>query len=271
MALVAISFVMNPSRQADVAQTHLVQENSYPSSSNTNDSECSSGLHRRSHNAVSPTSQCFTQSTFKSDGHRIPLYTRPCFSIGLEDVGRSGVKIKFASILVLLVFLFLFLLPPDNLGRGVTKIHSNISSLSRQKSDTKARVKNLAFQRENYNVRPQTQREVLVRNPDITLHIRGKDVEAGRQCPRGILFLFHGCGRHAASFYYSPQGRRIISTANEAGMVTVAVEKDFEMGCWNSFKDFEVVHSIAKTFLLSRIKSCVSKDGGRVYPPLFGF
>ena len=153
------------------------------------------------------------------------------------------------------------------------KIRSNVNYLSGKKSGSMVGggVKNLVFQRETLNVWPQIKREALVRNPEITLQIRGEDVEAMMKCPRGILFLFHGCGRHAASFYYSPQGRRIISMANEAGMITVAVEKDDEMGCWNSAKDFDVVHSIAKKFLKSRVKSCVNEDGTHVYPPIFGF
>lgn len=132
-------------------------------------------------------------------------------------------------------------------------------------------VKNLVFQRETLNVWPQIQRETLVRNPEISIKIRGQDVEAMMKCPRGILFLFHGCGRYAASFYYSPQGRHIISTANESGMITIAVEKDQELGCWDSAKDLDVVHSIAKKYLKSRVKSCVNEDGTHVYPPIFGF
>lgn len=91
------------------------------------------------------------------------------------------------------------------------------------------------------------------------------------KCPRGLLFLFHGCGRRAASFYYSPQGRKIIHIANEAGMIVVAVEKNNELSCWDSLRDLDAVHSISKKFLKSRVKSCVNEEQeGVVYPPIFG-
>jgi hypothetical protein len=268
---------MQHADRAEIALTRILQENPYPQASqnmSTNGSE-SSGLHQRQTGPTTGSAQTSTHTTTnKRKYQNIPFYILPCISFGTGEVGRSNVKTIFALIFVPLFLLFFFLL--DDLGRGVTKnmkIRSNVNYLSGKKSGSMVGggVKNLVFQRETLNVWPQIQRETLVRNPEISIKIRGQDVEAMMKCPRGILFLFHGCGRYAASFYYSPQGRHIIYTANESGMITIAVEKDQELGCWDSAKDLDVVHSIAKKYLKSRVKSCVNEDGTHVYPPIFGF
>eukprot|EP00956_Cyclotella_meneghiniana_P017328 scaffold28121_cov75-Cyclotella_meneghiniana.AAC.3 len=263
---------------ADITLSHILQENTYPTANANGNDASTSGLHHRGGQQLQSThDESFTLSnnSKRQDEHLkiIPFYILPCFSFGYGDSGRSNVKTACALIFVPLFLLFFFLL--DDLGRSLSKnikIRSNINYLSGStKYGSLSQVQNLVFQRETLNVWPQIHRQVLVRQPEITLQIRGVDVEAMMKCPRGVLFLFHGCGRYAASFYYSPQGRRIISTANEAGLITVAVEKNEELACWDSQNDFDVVKSIATKFLKSRVKSCVNEQGEYYYPPIFGF
>jgi hypothetical protein len=253
------SFNPNP---AEIALTRILQENPYPTHHRN-----ANGLHQR----TAHTAPQHPPANRKDP--RIPFYILPCLSFGTGSLGRSNVKSACTLIFVPLFLLFFFLL--DDVGRSITKnmkLRSNVNYLSGKKITSSSQTKmNLPFQRETINVWPQIRREILVRNPEITLKIRGKDVEATMKCPRGILFLFHGCGRRAASFYYSPQGRRIIFAANESGMVTVAVEKNDETKCWNSSEDLEAVRAISKKFLKSRVKTCVDEEGNSVFPPLFGF
>ncbi|KAL3799569.1 hypothetical protein HJC23_008696 [Cyclotella cryptica] len=218
-----------------------------------------------------------SNNNIQSQAPRIPFYILPCISFGTGEAGRSNVKTAFALIFVPAFLLFFFVL--DDLGRAITrnvKLRNNVSYLAGKRTGTMGShnaggVKNFSFERNTMNVWPRIQREVLVRQPEITLTIHGEDVEAMMKCPRGILFLFHGCTRYAASFYYSPQGRRIIGMANEAGLVTVAVTKNEETGCWDSLTDFATVKDIAKKWLKSRVQSCVGSDGTQHYPPIFGF
>jgi hypothetical protein len=59
----------------------------------------------------------------------------------------------------------------------------------------------------------------------------------------------------------------MIGMANEAGMITVAVTKNEELGCWDSQNDLETVHEIIKKYLKSRVNQCAEGK----YPPIFGF
>ena len=48
-----------------------------------------------------------------------------------------------------------------------------------------------------------------------------------------IMFLFHGCGRRAMSFYYSPEGIAIVQSLLSNHYAIAAVSKqDDEHGCW---------------------------------------
>ncbi len=98
-------------------------------------------------------------------------------------------------------------------------------------------------------------------------------VKAKLACPRGILFLFHGCGRYAASFFYSPQGRKMISSAIRAGVAVVTIKKNNERACWDWENDGETVLKLGKKFLLSRVLDACSNADGIVetYPPIWGF
>ena len=98
-------------------------------------------------------------------------------------------------------------------------------------------------------------------------------VKAKLACPRGILFLFHGCGRYAASFFYSPQGRKMISLAIRAGVAVVTIKKNNERACWDWENDGETALKLGKKFLLSRVlDACGNTDGiVETYPPIWGF
>jgi len=111
-----------------------------------------------------------------------------------------------------------------------------------------------------------------VRLPDTFMDVNGETMHVTMMCPRGILFLFHGCNRYAASFYYSPQGRQLVSSALEHGFVTVAVKKKEELGCWSWNDDAETVLQLGKKFLQTRYQDeCRNHHGQTVYPPIFGF
>lgn len=245
------------------------------------------GLHHRMSQGGRPIQSAMTSNAApvtnssnnnsQTQTQRIPFYILPCISFGSGEAGRSNVKTAFALVFVPAFLLFFFVL--DDLGRAMTKnmkLRNNVSYLAGKRTGSMGAnnaggVKNFSFERNTMNVWPRIQREVLVRQPEITLTIGGEDVEAMMKCPRGILFLFHGCTRYAASFYYSPQGRRMIGKANEAGLVTVAVTKNEETGCWDSLNDFDSVKNIAKKWLKSRVHSCVGSDGTEHYPPIFAF
>ena len=50
---------------------------------------------------------------------------------------------------------------------------------------------------------------------------------------RGAVLLFHGCGRRAMSFFYSPEGRAIVESILRANMLVAAFTKRADAdGCW---------------------------------------
>jgi hypothetical protein len=53
-----------------------------------------------------------------------------------------------------------------------------------------------------------------------------------------IMLMFHGCGRRSMSFYYSPEGRKIVqSLLNNQYGVAAFSKRDDENGCWDYDKD----------------------------------
>ena len=51
---------------------------------------------------------------------------------------------------------------------------------------------------------------------------------------RGAVLLFHGCGRHAMSFFYSPEGRVIVEAILARDMALAAFSKRNDAnGCWD--------------------------------------
>lgn len=131
-----------------------------------------------------------------------------------------------------------------------------------------------AIRRKTINVFPGVKREIMWVPLERTLDLDGKiSVKAAMQCPRGILFLFHGCGRFAASFFYSPQGRKMVSMAYKAGIAIVAFEKKEEKGCWEWEHDGEQVLKVGKKYIESRVLGACGTDanGDVIYPPLWAF
>ena len=133
-------------------------------------------------------------------------------------------------------------------------------------------VKDLHFREYTINARPKHRRDLLVRLPTSFMEVNGETMHVTMKCPRGVLFLFHGCHRYAASFFYSPQGRRIVSMALEQGLVIVAFKKHDETACWNWDLDGHNVLAIGKKFLESRyMDACKNEEGVTVYPPNYAF
>ena len=58
---------------------------------------------------------------------------------------------------------------------------------------------------------------------------------------RGAVLLFHGCGRRAMSFFYSPEGRAIVESILRADMLVAAFTKRADAdGCWLQQGDDEI-------------------------------
>ncbi|KAL7470631.1 hypothetical protein ACHAXS_010878 [Conticribra weissflogii] len=192
----------------------------------------------------------------------------PYLTIGRRELAKKRVK-SIVYFFVPLILLFFFLNEDADyvnmknvpLRRALhTGVYTNWES---------GQVKDLHFHSLTLSVRQNLQREFLERRPDRFMDVNG---HVTTMCPRGILFLFHGCNRYSASFYYSPQGRRLISSALERGFVTVAVKKKEELGCWSWKDDAETVLKLGKKFLETRYQDeCRNNRGETVYPPVFGF
>jgi len=109
-----------------------------------------------------------------------------------------------------------------------------------------------------------------------SLAVQGKGAshsfEAMIKCPRGILFMFHGCGRYAASFFYSPQGRKMVEMATEMGLGIVAFTKS---GAWvlELGQRWRYGQEACKEIISSRLgKACAGANGSdAVYPPMYAF
>ena len=103
--------------------------------------------------------------------------------------------------------------------------------------------------------------------PDVNKYVLSdSSAVEGDRCSQGILFLFHRCTRYAASFFYSPQGLRLISLASKAGIEVVVFEKNNKKGCWNWKDDGEMVRERGRKIMKSR------KCGvGAKFPPIWAF
>ena len=124
------------------------------------------------------------------------------------------------------------------------------------------------LRRKTIHMFPRIKRELLWVPLELTVRVDAATaVEARLKCPRGILFLFHGCARYAASFFYSPQGRRLVSLASARGVDVVAFEKEDEGGCWDWVADGDVVRRIGGKFLTSRTDCGVDEEGEEIVPP----
>ncbi len=212
-----------------------------------------------------------TINSGREGGRHLRCYCLPCLTIGQGELAKKRVK-SIIFIFVPLILLFFFLM--EDAGHVVmrnirlrhalrTGVYTNWNS---------GQVKDLHFRSFTLNVWKNLQRDFLVRLPDTFMDVNGETMHVTMMCPRGIIFLFHGCNRYAASFYYSPQGRRLISSALERGFVTVAVKKKAELGCWSWNDDAETVLKLGKKFLETRYQDeCRNHHGKTTYPPIFGF
>jgi hypothetical protein len=117
---------------------------------------------------------------------------------------------------------------------------------------------------------PKIKREVMF------IPFQNKHREVTTSCPRAVLFIFHGCTRYAASFFYSPQGRQIVAMAHNAGLSVVTFKKTYELGCWDTEADAVAILKIGRKFMTSKLKdtACTAEtdgDGNIVYPPVWAF
>jgi hypothetical protein len=117
---------------------------------------------------------------------------------------------------------------------------------------------------------PKIKREVMF------IPFQNKHREVTTSCPRAVLFIFHGCNRYAASFFYSPQGRKIVALAHNAGLSVVTFKKTVELGCWDTDVDADAILKIGRKFMTSKLKdtTCTAEtdsDGNIVYPPVWAF
>lgn len=193
-----------------------------------------------------------------TDTKRIRFYCAPCISFGHGGRGRRRVRVLTVVILPLIFFLSLFL------GKISTVEKSSASSSfeSALHAYPTPRFK-------TFHEYPGITREVMF----IPFEERTSEESTMHACPRAMLFLFHGCGRYAASFFYSPQGRKIVSMAHDAGLTVVTFRKTEELGCWNWENDGEPVLKIGRKFMMSRLKDSCGKDsdGNSTYPPVWAF
>ena len=226
----------------------------------------------------------------------IVCYCLPCLSCGHGEHGRSNVRLL--SFLFLPIFLLSLFLMDDI--HHVLQRNAQLRSALRNGGDMSALVANGALvttevlRRKIVNEFPGIRREMLWIPLERTMTIIDPNggsssssssnsgaggenvvmsVKAKLACPRGILFLFHGCGRYAASFFYSPQGRNLVSLAIRSGVAVVTIKKEKELSCWDWDKDGMTVLKLGKKFLLSRVLDACGNADGIVenYPPIWGF
>ncbi|KAL7553959.1 hypothetical protein ACHAWF_017917 [Thalassiosira exigua] len=222
------------------------------------------------------------------DKHRaVPCYCLPFISLGRGERGRSNVR-AISALFFPLFLLSFFLL--DDIGHTMMRnirLRNGAWLLRFGKGkNMNAGMVHPVLRRKTLHEYPGIKRELMWVPLEYTMNLddRGTSAKASMKCPKGILFLFHGCGRYAASFFYSPQGRKIVSQAFHAGMAVVTFEKTTERGCWVWEDDGEAVLKIGRKFLSSRLlASCgvgraaatATADDeeaeGPSYPPIYGF
>jgi len=204
---------------------------------------------------------------------KVLCYCLPFLSCGRGEGGKA--TIRLISALVFPLFLLCVFLMND-VGRTVMRnmrLKNGIPRIA-GKGSLKSGESHPAIRRKTLQVFPGIRREIMWVPLERTLNIDAKtNVQASMKCPRGILFLFHGCNRYAASFFYSPQGRKIVSLAYNAGVAIVAFEKKDEMACWHWEEDGEPVLRVGQKFVSSRLLgACGKDDNGDVnYPPIYAF
>ena len=225
---------------------------------------------------------------------RITFYCLPCISFGAGERGKRRVRV-LTLIFFPLFFMSLFLL--DDLGKVVEKgvrvhlqqQHGKSTTTTGSESDPDAS----SFSHPHgdlskwYDSRPVPRYKWLNEFPGITREVMWTPMEikktvsvndrtsfeATYRCARGMLVLFHGCGRYAASFFYSPQGRKIVNAAYDAGLSVLTFKKTNELRCWDWSSDGDAVLKIGRKFMVSQLKDSCGKDanGVSIYPPVWAF
>jgi len=222
---------------------------------------------------------------------RIVFYCLPCISFG--DGARGKRRVRILTLIFFPLFLLaLFLL--DDIGRAVERgvrahLQQHQHAMMAGGSSSTTPPSSGATSHSGREGRPVPRYKWMNQFPGITREVLWIPVEARASatasvddqtsyeaamlCPRGVLFLFHGCGRYAASFFYSPQGRKIVEAAYDAGLLVVTFKKTDEMGCWDWRDEGETVLKMGRKFLTSKIKGLCGKDenGEAAYPPVWGF
>eukprot|EP00571_Detonula_confervacea_P001810 CAMPEP_0172314556 /NCGR_PEP_ID=MMETSP1058-20130122/22828_1 /TAXON_ID=83371 /ORGANISM="Detonula confervacea, Strain CCMP 353" /LENGTH=521 /DNA_ID=CAMNT_0013028451 /DNA_START=160 /DNA_END=1725 /DNA_ORIENTATION=- len=203
---------------------------------------------------------------------KVPCYCLPCLTCGKGEQGRATVRM--ISTLIFPLFLLSFFLL-DDVGRTVMRnirLRNDIGQGG--KVTIKSGITHPVLRRKTLHSFPGVKREILWVPLEHTLSIDSKTaVKASMKCPRGVLFLFHGCNRYAASFFYSPQGRKLVSLAYKAGVEIVAFEKKDEKGCWDWEEDGEPVLKVGRKFMNSRLLGAcgTNTNGDESYPPIWAF
>ena len=212
---------------------------------------------------------------------KIVFYCLPCISFGAGARGKRRVR-ALTLVFFPLFLLGLFLL--DDLGRAVER---GVRAHLQQQQHVAGSTTSPGAPSRNREGRPVPRYKWMNQFPGITREVLWIPVEvhatvslddqtsyeAAMLCPRGVLFLFHGCGRYAASFFYSPQGRKIVEAAYDAGLLVATFKKTDELRCWDWENEGETVLKMGRKFLTSKLKGLCGKDenGDAVYPPIWAF
>jgi len=211
----------------------------------------------------------------------ITFYCLPCASCGHGEQGRATVRLL--AMLCFPIFLLSFFLM-NNIGhtimRNIRLRHVIATNKSLGSSFGLAGVGNSHYELRRHrfigpdSVNREVLREVLWVPFHTEVNVEQEiNVDAELHCPKGVLYLFHGCGRFAASFFYSPQGRKIVQMAYNAGVEVVTFEKHEEHGCWDWEKDGKAILKVGRKFMTSRlVGNCgIDSSGNNIYPPIWAF
>lgn len=205
---------------------------------------------------------------------------------GKDSVACHGVLpvVRLMAVLFFPLFLLSFFLLHD-IGRALTRSVRLRHGLFSLRPGDAAVVVHPVVRRKTVHEFPGHKRELLFIPLERTVNVAVGDdededegsttttsFEATMPCPRAVLFLFHGCSRYAASFFYSPQGRLLVSAAHRKGIAVVAFQKDDERGCWDWDADGEVVLRVGRKFATRLGGTCgKGPDGEDAYPPMWAF
>jgi len=201
---------------------------------------------------------------------QISCFCLPCISCGQGEEGRSTVRL--VSTLFFPLFLLSFFLLND-VGRVMMR-NIRLRNGSYFVKTMGNNIEHPVLRRKVLQSYPGLKRELLWVPLERTVNLDEHTAFVAKMiCPKAVLFFFHGCSRYAASFFYSPQGRRMVSAAYTAGITVVAFEKNDEQGCWDWEEDGATVLKVGRKFLSSRLAGACGKNANDqdIYPPIWAF